>query len=833
MARTNLKRNQIKVSENHPENNAASEASIPETIATENFAVDSLLAEALFSEVICTEPVIAEGLLTETLCNDPAQAELPATHAETEPATTEAIVEEKPAQIETPVAQAESSPATAEVVVEEEAASTEPAQVEEPSAQVETEPVATEAIVEEIACSAPVQVETPTAQEETEPASAEVIVEEAASAEPAQVETPAAKVETQPAVDSSSESPNPNAEATPTKSAKKRSGPAETFSDLPLSYEVKQAVESSGYLIPTEVQAQIIPHMVAGKDVLAQSQTGTGKTAAFALPILSRLSKKSRKPQVLVLAPTRELAIQVAKAFSTYAANVPNFSIATIYGGQDYEPQLRQLRGGVQVVVGTPGRVIDHVNRGTLDISQLKCLVLDEADEMLNMGFLEDVQFILDQTPETRQIALFSATLPGPIRQIAERYLNEPVTVTIKKKTMTAESIRQRALFVSPRDKIDVLTRILEAEETDGVIVFTKTKISTLSVAESLNRAGLSAVALNGDMPQKTRERTVDQFKSGRLDVLVATDVAARGLDVQRVSHVFNFDLPHDTESYIHRVGRTGRAGRNGEAIIFLTNAQRGKLRMIERATKQPIEVVLPPTAKDINAMRVQRFKEQITKVTSERDLTLFKDLIAEYAEESGKPIEMIAAALAEIGQQGRSFLMKDRPVHQRKERDRNDDRGSNRRDRFSNDDGFDRPRRPREIGPPQEGMERFRIQVGRRDGIKPGNIVGAIANEAGIEGEFIGPIKIMDGFSTVDLPEGMPRDIFEQLQQVRVAGKPMRISRDRDGGGDGSHGNRRFGKGHSKGPHRKDRQPRAGGKRRDKPAGKTVHAGKSKKRSK
>ncbi len=412
--------------------------------------------------------------------------------------------------------------------------------------------------------------------------------------------------------------------------------------------------------------------MLEGRDVLAQSQTGTGKTAAFALPILSRLDVGRRKPpQVLVLAPTRELAIQVTNSFSTYAACMPDFAVAAIYGGQDYEPQLRQLRRGVHVVVGTPGRVIDHIRRGTLDLSGIQCLVLDEADEMLNMGFLEDVQFVLKQVPQQRQIALFSATLPGPIRDIADQYLNDPVKITIKKKTMTAESIRQRALFVAPRDKIDVLTRILEVEETDGVIVFTKTKAATMTVAEQLSRAGLSAIALNGDMPQTVRERAIERLKSGQLDVLVATDVAARGLDVPRISHVFNYDLPHDSQSYIHRVGRTGRAGRSGEAIIFLSNAQRGKLRLIERATKQPIEVVQPPTTDDINAMRVKRFKQRIDQVTSARDLSMFKELIAEYAAESGKPLEMIAAALAQIGQQGRPFLLKDQP--NRKQRDRSE----------------------------------------------------------------------------------------------------------------------------------------------------------------
>ncbi len=593
----------------------------------------------------------------------------------------------------------------------------------------------------------------------------------------------------------------------------------------------------SGYDTPTAVQAQIIPHMLAGRDLLAQSQTGTGKTAAFALPILSRIEIKRRQPQVLVLAPTRELAIQVAKSFSTYGAFLKGFTVASIYGGQDYEPQLKQLRRGVHVVVGTPGRVIDHINRGTLDLSGIDCLVLDEADEMLNMGFLEDVQFVLEKTPDTRQVALFSATLPGPIQNIAQRYLSDPAKITIKQKTMTAESIQQRALFVSPKDKIEVLTRILEAEETDGVIVFTKTKASTVSVAEKLCREGISAVALNGDMPQSVRERTVEQFKAGRLDILVATDVAARGLDVSRVSHVFNFDLPHDAESYIHRVGRTGRAGREGQAIIFLTNAQRGKLRLIERATKQPIEVVSPPTADEINATRVKRFKQRITDVTAARDLTMFHQLITEYAAETGKPVEQIAAALAHIGQQGRPFFAKDLP--KRKQHDREDRRDGQRRDRsqhgnqdgyggasfggpgFAGQRGHDGKRKPRRLGPPQTGMDRYRIAVGRNDGVKPGNIVGAVANEAGIDGEFIGPIAIHDSYSTVDLPEGMPREIFQSLQTIRVVGKPLRLSRAREEGGE-SHSGRP--KHHQSGKPRS--KNRSGGKNPG--GGKSTHNGKA-----
>jgi ATP-dependent RNA helicase DeaD len=599
----------------------------------------------------------------------------------------------------------------------------------------------------------------------------------------------------------------------------KKSTRSTTFEDLPLSDDVKSAVRASGYDKPTAIQSEIIPHMAAGRDVLAQSQTGTGKTAAFALPILSKIKSPSKKPQVLVLTPTRELAIQVAASFTTYGNCLPNFSVATIYGGQDYEIQLRQLRRGVQVVVGTPGRVIDLIRRGTLDLSKVECVVLDEADEMLNMGFLEDVEFVLKQTPQQRQIALFSATLPEPIRQIAKRYLNDPARITIKKKTMTADSIRQRALFVAPKDKIDVLRRILEVEASDGVIVFTKTKDATVSVADQLIRAGLSAVALNGDMPQKVRQRTIEGLKSGRLDILVATDVAARGLDVTRVSHVFNYDLPHDSESYIHRVGRTGRAGRKGEAIIFLTNAQRGKLRLIERATKQPIEVMQPPTAEQVNSGRVRRFTDRITETIATEDLSLFKKMISEYVDESGQPALAIAAALAQIGQEGRPFLIKDRPKNQSDHRDRKD---QDRQQRRTADDDRHEPdfrdgdsysprsdsRRTRTLGPPQPGMTRYRIAVGRNDGVKPGNIVGAVANEAGIDGEFIGPIAIHDSFSTVDLPQGLPREIYETLKRTRVAGKQLRLNRS-DEATHGGQPNRNENPRHKK---RRDQQVTAGG---------------------
>lgn len=557
------------------------------------------------------------------------------------------------------------------------------------------------------------------------------------------------------------------------------------FSDLPLSDNVQKAVAKSGYEFPTEIQEQIIPHMLDGRDVMAQSQTGSGKTAAFALPILTQIDTSAKVPQVLVLAPTRELAIQVAEAFNTYAANVPKFSSVAIYGGQDYEVQFRQLRKGVQVVVGTPGRVIDHIKRGTLKLDQLKTLVLDEADEMLNMGFLDDVKFVLDQTPKGRQVTLFSATFNSDIKKIAQRYLNNPIKITVQRKTATADSIRQRAIFCPTREKIDLLIQMLEVEKTDGVLIFTRTKDSTIAVAEQLNRAGLRVAALNGDMPQKTRERTIERLKAERLDIVVATDVAARGLDVTRVSHVFNYDLPEGSESYIHRIGRTGRAGRKGEAIIFLTHSQRGRLRMIERATRKTIEIVDPPSAKQLNEYRVTKFRESISEAVSKADLKRFEALIEKHAEETGESMLQIAAAIAHMGQRGAEFFSTDKPKRQRPERgSAGDDRG---------------PRGRRKQGaPPESGMERFRIEVGHKDGVKPGNIVGAIANEAGIEGKHIGPIQIYGAHSTIDLPSGMPEDVHQILQGTRVVGRELKIRKatakdevafDRGGGARGRGG--------------------------------------------
>ncbi len=571
------------------------------------------------------------------------------------------------------------------------------------------------------------------------------------------------------------------------------------FRDLPLSDEVQMAVQMAGYLSPTEVQAEIIPNMLNGQDVLAQSQTGTGKTAAFALPILSRIDLQGSNPQVLVLAPTRELATQVAESFKTYGACMPKLRIAAIYGGADYDPQLRALRKGVHVVVGTPGRVLDHIKRGTLSLDSIRCLVLDEADEMLNMGFLEDVEYVLANTPPEKQIALFSATMPQPIRRIADQYLKDPATVTIRRKGLTAESIEQRCVFVNEGDKPEMLARMLEAEDTDGVIVFTKTKDSTIHVAERLCQLGLSAAALNGDLPQARRQRTVDQLKSGELNILVATDVAARGLDVQRISHVFNYDLPHDSESYVHRIGRTGRAGRSGVAVIFLTFRQRGKLRLIERATNQPIAVVEPPRTRDINLKRIERFKLQISAALTGKDLGVYKKLIDEVIAETDQPIEMVAAALAKMVRGETPLLVSELPKSASFDRGGDRGFGDTRSDfnqgRSGSREGAREGGRRRQSGPPRPGMQRYQIEVGKVDGVRPSNIVGAIANEAGIAGSDIGPIEIGGTSSTIDLPEGMPKEVFQLLQKTWVSGKQLRIKAIAGGdhGTEGDRSSRRF----------------------------------------
>ncbi len=575
-----------------------------------------------------------------------------------------------------------------------------------------------------------------------------------------------------------------------------------SFRDLALSEAVLRALTDVGYEAPSPIQAATIPVLLSGADMLGQAQTGTGKTAAFALPALTRIDLSKHEPQVLVLVPTRELALQVAEAFLKYAAHLKGFHVLPIYGGQSYQPQLNALRRGVHVVVGTPGRVIDHMNRGTLKLSGLTLLVLDEADEMLRMGFIDAVESILEQTPPLRQVALFSATIPAPIRRIAAKHLRTPVEITIKSKTSTATNIRQRYWMVSGMHKLDALTRILEAESFDGMLVFTRTKQSTVELAEKLEARGFAAAPLNGDIPQPQRERTVARLKAGQIDIVVATDVAARGLDVERIGHVVNYDVPYDTESYVHRIGRTGRAGRKGEAILFIAPRERNMLRAIERSTRQVIEPMNLPTVDTVNALRIAKFKQRVIETLPTGAANTFRPIVEQLEAETGLPLIDIAAALASLSQGTTPLLLAgkperladthppDRPHPQPKraaaerapaERAPNV-RGSNARE----------PRAPAPDAVPAaaEGtrgpksrsaaglMETFRIEVGSVHGIKPGNIVGAIANEAGIEGVHIGRVDIREDHSYVDLPEGMPKQVFKELQKVRVVGRELRISR-------------------------------------------------------
>jgi ATP-dependent RNA helicase DeaD len=551
-----------------------------------------------------------------------------------------------------------------------------------------------------------------------------------------------------------------------------------SFRDLGLSDAVLLALADVGYESPSPIQAQTIPVLLAGKDMLGQAQTGTGKTAAFALPALTKIDLARHEPQVLVLVPTRELALQVSEAFLRYAAHLKGFHVLPIYGGQSYQPQLNALRRGVHVVVGTPGRVIDHMNRGTLKLTGLTLLVLDEADEMLRMGFIDAVESILEQTPPQRQVALFSATIPSPIRRIAAKHLRTPVEVTIKSKTSTATNIRQRYWMVSGMHKLDALTRILEAETFDGMLVFTRTKQATVELAEKLEARGFAAAPLNGDIAQPLRERTVARLKAGQIDILVATDVAARGLDVDRIGHVVNYDVPYDTESYVHRIGRTGRAGRKGEAILFIAPRERNMLRAIERATRQVIEPMNLPSVDAVNTLRIAKFKQRITESIAKGDGNLYRPVLEQLETESGMALIDIAAALASLSQGSTPLLLAqkaERPADAHppiRERPAALERPAGREPRRDSR-GEERPRRS---GPAQ--METFRIEVGSVHGIKPGNIVGAIANEADIEGVRIGRVDIREDHSYVDLPEGMPKEIFKQLQKVRVAGRELRISR-------------------------------------------------------
>ena len=537
-----------------------------------------------------------------------------------------------------------------------------------------------------------------------------------------------------------------------------------TFADLQIHPSVLQAVGDVGYESPSAIQAATIPAMMAGSDVVGLAQTGTGKTAAFAIPILSKIDPGSRSTQALVLAPTRELALQVAEAFGRYGAHLPQINVLPIYGGSSYGPQLAGLKRGAQVVVGTPGRVIDHLDKGTLDLTHLDYLVLDEADEMLQMGFAEDVERILADTPEYKQVALFSATMPPAIRKITTKYLHDPVEVTVKAKTATAENISQRYIEVAGPRKMDALTRVLEVEPFEAMIVFVRTKQATEEVAERLKARGFSAAAINGDIPQPVRERTIGALKDGSIDILVATDVAARGLDVERISHVLNYDIPHDPESYVHRIGRTGRAGRSGSAILFVSPRERHLLRSIEKVSRSKVIPADLPSVEDVNAQRVAKFRDSITDALDKPGIELFRSLIQDYERDNDVPMGDIAAALAAQLRDGEEFLMTEPPPEKRRERP----------DRGPREDG---PRKPRER---RSDLATYRIAVGKRHKVMPGAIVGAIANEGGLHRSDFGHITIKVDHSLVELPAKLSKQTLKALEKTRIQGNLINLQRDR-----------------------------------------------------
>ena len=565
--------------------------------------------------------------------------------------------------------------------------------------------------------------------------------------------------------------------------------PTEGFENLGLPSEVLKAITKVGFETPSPIQAHTIPVLMDGHDVVGLAQTGTGKTAAFALPILSRIDPSVRAPQALVLAPTRELALQVADSFQAFADHLGSLNVLPIYGGQAYGIQLSGLRRGAHIVVGTPGRVIDHLEKGSLDISGLRFLVLDEADEMLNMGFQEDVERILEDTPDDKQVALFSATMPSAIRRMSKQYLKDPREITVKSETRTNTNITQKFLNVAHRNKLDALTRILEVTEFAAMIMFVRTKHETEELAEKLRARGFSAAAINGDIAQAQRERTVDQLKDGRLDILVATDVAARGLDVERISHVLNYDIPHDTESYVHRIGRTGRAGRSGEAILFVTPRERRMLRSIERATNATLVEMELPTVDEVNESRKEKFADSITESLEDNQISVFRNLVKAYSEEHDVPLEDIAAALATQAQAGDEFLMKEPPPERRRDRfERGGRDRSDRRDRFDRGDR-DRGGRDR-YDRGDRNMALYRLDVGKRHNVRPGAVVGALANEGGLNSKDFGRIHIGFDHTLVELPKDLPQEVFDNLADTRISGQPIRF--ERDPGAPGRSSNRR-----------------------------------------
>ncbi len=608
------------------------------------------------------------------------------------------------------------------------------------------------------------------------------------------------------------------------------------FASLGLPFQILRKLEELGYEEPSPIQASSIPTLLEGRDVLGMAQTGTGKTAAFSLPILARTQPDLNAPQVLVLAPTRELAQQVAEAVKSYSKYLPGINVSAIYGGTDYGSQLRELKRGPQWVVGTPGRVMDHLRRGTLNLSDIKAVVLDEADEMLRMGFIDDVNWILDQAPKQRQVALFSATMPREIQAVAEKHLTDPVQVKIKAKTTTNDKIRQRYWFVGGVHKNDALLRISEVEDFDAMMVFVRTKQATEEVADFMQANGFKCAPLNGDIPQQLREKAVEKLKAGKLDILVATDVAARGLDVERISHVVNYDIPQDTESYVHRIGRTGRAGREGEAIVFVRGREKRMLRDIEKATRQTIEEMPLPTAKDVNAKRKERFQARIVDAIHSDKNQVFRDIIESVLTEN--PVETldVAAAIASLLQGNKPLFLDEKADSRMMER-----REREPREKRERGDRNDRDRAPRSKSLPEEQakalkgqpdveMQRYMVNVGYDDGLRPGNLVGAVANEADLESRYIGHIEILENFSVIDLPAGMPETTMAVLKKARVCGQALSIREYKEADAPKGDGKRKD-RGPKK-PHRggkpgersrsSDRQgERRGGDRRDsKPGG-------------
>jgi len=549
------------------------------------------------------------------------------------------------------------------------------------------------------------------------------------------------------------------------------------FLSLGISAPVLKAVQNLGYEQPSPIQAQSIPILLSGKNLLGTAQTGTGKTAAFALPLLSNIDPQQKTPQILVLTPTRELAIQVAEAFQSYAKHIKGFNVLPIYGGADIGGQLRGLKRGAQVVVGTPGRMLDHLKRRSLNLSQVKSLVLDEADEMLRMGFIDDVETILSKTPDESQRALFSATMPAAIKRVAEKYLGDAQQVRIQSKTQTVERIKQQYITVKAHQKMDALTRVLEVEQFDGMIIFVRTKSSTVDIADRLQARGFSSAALNGDLSQAIRERTIGKLKRGQVDVVVATDVAARGLDVERISHVINFDIPYDNESYVHRIGRTGRAGREGNAILFITPKETRLLRSIEKTTKSTIAPLTMPSNAQVSDQRIQQFTEQLSKTLQTPRLDKFREMIVKYVEENDLDMADVAAALTYENQKERPLFPKlDNIVAPRQEKS-----GKAREEKSRDKKPKNKANKSESVIRDEEGqvvpMVTYRLEVGKNDNVDPSNIVGAIANEADISSQYIGQIILHDDYSTVDLPDGMPDDVFKTLKKARVRSKALNLS--------------------------------------------------------